>query len=718
MLQSIVQSVFPVYTLRLGDPSVPASISLPQTWNMSRPSTKFRYLAQHIYKLMQQDGTRFLHLVSKAPDVFREKSEKESIETIIRSLRAAHRNRLKSSANNSDGSSSITTETVPPHQVPVSPSLPSAMLDSAVVRSRDDNTFASFSHQCAVVNSMLSTVFKLKKPHYFQVYSVALLRWTSLRHLLLVRKTGEGKSAIIMSLAILFGGVTLSLVPLVGLGADQSTKAKSFSHIESIHLNSIHGNEKSKLMNALTKIRGSRKAVIIYLSPRCLTKDSKWFPVLSELVQSRIVRFFAHDEIHTLATDGEAYRPEFKDMCKDFFPLLLEYRTKILGLTASCTLSIKNRIEGHTKIPFQKVFWGPMEKTNIFIKVTVPSSNQFWDCTTRILLRFLSCSDSKVILYTNFKARAIKKWIPFCDKFLASREVVGTAVTLHGDTGISMKSALVEWFSSSNTESPFHIPILIATAAANCGISSTYARLALRDGIVPSMVELFQELGRIGRTVRTSGLLDCYHMLLTVSSVRELTIRNHGGSSKGKVKTAMNNMLDCLAFFCLPTKCYHLQLQDHFCCPNEFKNDQIEELPPFKSCADVPGAARCSFCSGTHMETFVQPNKEGLIDVLTTQAFNDGPMRIMELPTILLRNKKHVWRSRSDLVRKEHADAITLQLLAARIVSLFVQKSDNTRNTTIVKCRLVKEDIKPDEQVNRMSTDYVHNNPTCWKGIV
>ncbi len=54
----------------------------------------------------------------------------------------------------------------------------------------------------------------------------------------LIRKTGEGKSLVVQGMASMMKGVTVVMVPLLGLGADQDQKCNDVNEmeVESYHL--------------------------------------------------------------------------------------------------------------------------------------------------------------------------------------------------------------------------------------------------------------------------------------------------------------------------------------------------------------------------------------------------------------------------------------------------------------------------------------------------
>jgi superfamily II DNA helicase RecQ len=75
----------------------------------------------------------------------------------------------------------------------------------------------------------------------------------------LVHKTGEGNFAVVLALATLLCGITLVLVPLIGLGCDQV--AKDFlinERVKAYHLDEHRGNDHILLRDRLLSITDKR----------------------------------------------------------------------------------------------------------------------------------------------------------------------------------------------------------------------------------------------------------------------------------------------------------------------------------------------------------------------------------------------------------------------------------------------------------------------------
>jgi hypothetical protein len=84
---------------------------------------------------------------------------------------------------------------------------------------------------------MLSSVWKIENLREYQIKAIFYLVFIRVRMLYLIRKTGEGKSLVLLGTATMLRGVTICLVPLLGLGSSQASKSRSVKHrVEGYHV--------------------------------------------------------------------------------------------------------------------------------------------------------------------------------------------------------------------------------------------------------------------------------------------------------------------------------------------------------------------------------------------------------------------------------------------------------------------------------------------------
>ena len=70
--------------------------------------------------------------------------------------------------------------------------------------------------------------------------------------LYLIQKTGEGKSLVLLGMATALQGITIDMVPLLGLGCDQVSKSKHLNkRYEAYHVNEFRDKDYDKLIRRL-----------------------------------------------------------------------------------------------------------------------------------------------------------------------------------------------------------------------------------------------------------------------------------------------------------------------------------------------------------------------------------------------------------------------------------------------------------------------------------
>ena len=118
----------------------------------------------------------------------------------------------------------------------------------------------------------------------FQIESVYSLFHLK-KNTLLVRKTGEGKSAVFYAACCLFGKVVLSITPLIGLSAQQCQQIEFLEEygVYSFHLDTLGSAEADKFCTYLLSLKSvedydakHKCSFVLFASPSMLVKGTKW----------------------------------------------------------------------------------------------------------------------------------------------------------------------------------------------------------------------------------------------------------------------------------------------------------------------------------------------------------------------------------------------------------------------------------------------------------
>ena len=152
----------------------------------------------------------------------------------------------------------------------------------------------------------------IQYPHKFQIRAIHHIAFQRDQILYIVAKTGSGKLAIPLTIESLQTGVTLSMVPLVGLGSDQVINSRNSSNlIEAYHLDKncgVNGYALRRRLLSLLPREANRVSIFLYASPQSLKEGTFWYKCLFQLASMNLIRLICNDEAHTVAQDGQNFR--------------------------------------------------------------------------------------------------------------------------------------------------------------------------------------------------------------------------------------------------------------------------------------------------------------------------------------------------------------------------------------------------------------------------
>jgi hypothetical protein len=465
---------------------------------------------------------------------------------------------------------------------------------------------------------------------------------------LLVRPTGGGKSAVRDVSSILSGGFSLTITPLLSLGADQEEKitlrAKDTGGtVVAVHFDEVRSvADQQSLITSLKLIPvDGHTTVIMFSSPQAiLNKTFLWKQFIHWLIDNDLLSLVCVDEVHLFVHFGLTFRDEFRQLTTVLFNKLKVIgslqRTKIplLFMTGTCTRHIVQSIEKIVGIRFDttaNIFWpGPDEMQHRQVMFEVAYTSQplaFFK--KRVAPTLKATSLKKFIVYSNTRAnvdRSLPKILEWIDLEGFKADVLKIVGTLHRE----QKFYHIRVFTKSNAdnvdvflagiederplcredERPFNPQILVATSgAANAGLDDPEVHGVTRMEFPPSVLDVQQEKGRAGRRPHANEQTDWFLLCISLESYVVLLKRLHNNPSGNKDLTYFeqmkNDMHECLLAFVLPQHCYHstieMKMANPYC--------GINEVPV--ACLDA-----CSYCLGKHKTMFPTIVKHGVSSVL------------------------------------------------------------------------------------------------------
>jgi superfamily II DNA helicase RecQ len=467
--------------------------------------------------------------------------------------------------------------------------------------------------------------------------------------LLLVRPTGGGKSMVRYVFSVLNAGVSLTITPLLSLGADQEEKVNSkststFGAIAAIHMDEIRARHKQKsiIKDILAQLSMSNTTTFLFSSPQAIVKEgSLWMGLLESLIKKNRLSMVCVDKVHLFVYFGLTFRKEFKQLKTLYNKLKLcnkkestdpnipaaicKTKVPILFMTATCSKFVVERVQVMTRLDIDipsNVYWpgaSEMAHRHVFLEVayTIRPLHTF---QTKVGPLLQASHYEKYIYYSNTRSAInshvvkLGKWIDKNALFKADiMSVVGSQmreqkfyhvrVFLRSNIPNGDKLALC-----TEAERPFNPQILAATSgAANAGLDDPEVFGVTRIDFPPSCLDIKQEKGRAGRRPDATSDSNWYLLCFSLESLVVLLKRMWDTASKDTVFLiqAQKEIDQGLALFVLADTCLQSALEVVMANPY-IKNDDV---PP--KCVDS-----CSHCTGLYTNLFPTLVKSGVWSVL------------------------------------------------------------------------------------------------------
>lgn len=300
---------------------------------------------------------------------------------------------------------------------------------------------------------------------------------------LLIEKTGFGKSLCFQFPASVFKGTTIIFSPLIALMRDQVKKLAALG-ISAKCINSEQTpEENSQIINDAKQ----GKIKILYIAPE-RQENSEWIEATREMNLSMVVV----DEAHCISVWGHDFRPAFKRIIN--LVKLLPKGIPVLATTATATKRVEQDIAQQIGGNITTIRGNLMRDNFKLFVVKVGSEDEklIW------LGKNLNKIPGSGILYTGTRVdtEIYSKWFEHLD-------ISSTAYNAGLDAGsrIAIENGLMDnqW------------KCIISTNALGMGIDKPDIRFIVHTQIPQSPVHYYQEIGRAGRDGKPSLVILFYN---------------------------------------------------------------------------------------------------------------------------------------------------------------------------------------------------------------
>lgn len=284
-----------------------------------------------------------------------------------------------------------------------------------------------------------------------------------------VMPTGAGKSLCFQLPALIPGGLTVVVSPLIALMQDQVDQLRT-AGVCAVTLNSMMSH--AEYVAATRQIR-SGAARLLYVAPETLLR-----PEILLLMEECRVKLITIDEAHCISEWGHDFRPEYRQLrlVRDRFPDAV-----CLALTATATERVRADIRKTMGIAESDTYVAPFDRPNLHLEVRRRTGG------IRQIVEFIRQHEGQSgIIYCN-----ARKAVDLLSARLTERVI--SALPYH--------AGMEDDDRRTNQRRFIHdeVPIIVATTAFGMGINKSNIRYVIHHAMPDSLETYYQQIGRAGR---------------------------------------------------------------------------------------------------------------------------------------------------------------------------------------------------------------------------
>ena len=350
------------------------------------------------------------------------------------------------------------------------------------------------------------------------------------RHVLAVMPTGSGKSLCYQVPALVKGGLTIVVSPLVALMQDQVAALK-FAGVAAETINSAASRDSNI---AIWQRVAAGDVRILYLAPERLMTER-----MIAALQRLDVNLIAVDEAHCISQWGASFRPEYEAL----HDLRLVFPNIPIGaFTATADEAARKDIVQRLFGGQAQVHVSGFDRPNISLTVE-PKAN-----TGKQMLAFLDGHKGASGIVYALSRKSCEEWAEHLNKNGF------TAIAYHAGLSPNIRAQAQERFMAEKGI------IVCATIAFGMGIDKPDVRFVFHADLPSSLDAYYQEIGRGGR----DGGAAAAHMVFGLGDIRLRRNFIDQNDADDTNKRREHRRLDALVNYCEASSCRRMSLLAYF----------------------------------------------------------------------------------------------------------------------------------------------------------
>ena len=350
------------------------------------------------------------------------------------------------------------------------------------------------------------------------------------RHVLAVMPTGSGKSLCFQVPALVKGGLTIVVSPLVALMQDQVSALK----LTGVAAETINSAASREVNVGIWQRVANGEVRLLYLAPERLMTER-----MISALQRLDVNLIAVDEAHCISQWGASFRPEYEALhgLREAFP-----KVPIGAFTATADEAARRDIVSKLFGGQAEVYVSGFDRPNIALNVEVKEN------TKKQLADFLQDHDGESGIVYALSRKSTEE----IAAFLVTKGY--RAVAYHAGLSAEKRSEAQDLFMTDKGV------IVCATIAFGMGIDKPDVRFVFHADLPSSLDAYYQEIGRAGRDGRDSVA----HMVFGLSDIRMRRSFIDESDAGDDHKRREHRRLEALVSYCEAPSCRRVNLLGYF----------------------------------------------------------------------------------------------------------------------------------------------------------